>query len=66
VIVISDEYKVAFYAAHARGTWHGSSITHTAVLRGYGAHADMLDEKHIARNAGLARNILQRGETYAA
>ncbi|MFD7618308.1 amino acid adenylation domain-containing protein [Streptomyces sp. NPDC059802] len=61
VSVVTDEQKTDLYAADARGTWHGSSITATAVLRGSGTHADMLDPKHAARNAELVRGILQDG-----
>ncbi|MCW2915045.1 MAG: amino acid adenylation enzyme/thioester reductase family protein [Actinomycetia bacterium] len=66
VSVISDEEKVAFYAADERGTWHGSSATHTAVFRGFGTHAEMLDHEYIASNANLARDILAGGETHVA
>ncbi|MDV9198748.1 AMP-binding protein, partial [Streptomyces sp. Wh19] len=61
VSVITDEEKTALYAAGASGTWHGSSTTDNAVLRGSGIHADMLDPKHAARNAELVRGILQEG-----
>ncbi|MFF9401831.1 amino acid adenylation domain-containing protein [Streptomyces sp. NPDC014744] len=61
VSVVTDEEKTALYTADARGTWHGSSATATAVLRGSGIHADMLDPKHAARNADLVRGILQEG-----
>ncbi|MFJ2249370.1 amino acid adenylation domain-containing protein [Streptomyces sp. NPDC087862] len=61
VSVVTDEDKTALYAADARGTWHGSSTAATAVLRGSGIHADMLDPKHAARNADLVRGILQEG-----
>ncbi|MFI5751920.1 amino acid adenylation domain-containing protein [Streptomyces sp. NPDC051644] len=61
VSVVTDEEKTALYAADARGTWHGSSTTATPVLRGSGIHADMLDPKHVARNAELVRGILQEG-----
>ncbi|WP_327271190.1 amino acid adenylation domain-containing protein [Streptomyces sp. NBC_01224] len=61
VSIVTDEEKTALYAADARGTWHGSSTTATAVLRGSGIHADMLDPKHVARNAELVRGILQEG-----
>ncbi|SFY20240.1 amino acid adenylation domain-containing protein [Streptomyces atratus] len=61
VSVVTDQEKTALYAADARGTWHGSSITATSVLRGSGIHADMLDPKHAARNAELVRGILQEG-----
>ncbi|MEU0517745.1 amino acid adenylation domain-containing protein [Streptosporangium sp. NPDC006007] len=66
VSVISDEEKVAFYAADESGTWHGSSTTHTAVLRGFGTHAEMLDQEYIALNASLARGILTEGRTHVA
>ncbi|MEU6501697.1 amino acid adenylation domain-containing protein [Streptomyces californicus] len=61
VTVITDEEKAALYAAGEHGTWHGSSTGATAVLRGSGVHADMLDAKHLARNAELVRATL-RGE----
>ncbi|MFH8476084.1 amino acid adenylation domain-containing protein [Streptomyces sp. NPDC018000] len=63
VSVVTDEEKTALYAADARGTWHGSSTTATGVLRGSGIHAEMLDPKHVARNAELVRGILQEGRT---
>ncbi|MFI8436072.1 amino acid adenylation domain-containing protein [Streptomyces sp. NPDC079020] len=58
VSVVTDEDKTELYAVGERGTWHGSSTTGTTVLRGSGTHADMLDSKHLARNAGLVRAIL--------
>ncbi|MFJ3706195.1 MULTISPECIES: non-ribosomal peptide synthetase/type I polyketide synthase [unclassified Streptomyces] len=58
VSVITDEDKAALYAAGELGTWHGSSTTATAVLRGSGNHADMLDTKHLPRNAELVRLVL--------
>ncbi|MEV8631698.1 amino acid adenylation domain-containing protein [Streptosporangium sp. NPDC051023] len=66
VSVISDEEKVAFYAAAERGTWHGSSAARTAVLRGFGTHAEMLDQDYIARNANLVRDILAGGGAHVA
>ncbi|MFE3898899.1 amino acid adenylation domain-containing protein [Streptomyces sp. NPDC059153] len=61
VSIVTDQEKTALYGAGERGTWHGSSTTATAVLRGSGIHADMLDPKHVARNAELVRGILQEG-----
>ncbi|MEV6162418.1 amino acid adenylation domain-containing protein [Streptomyces sp. NPDC052052] len=61
VSVITDEDKTGLYAEGERGTWHGSSTTATALVRGSGVHADMLDPKHAARNAELVRGILQGG-----
>ncbi|NEA15186.1 non-ribosomal peptide synthetase/type I polyketide synthase [Streptomyces halstedii] len=58
VSVITDEEKASLYAAGERGTWHGSSAGTTTVLRGSGTHADMLDPKHLARNAELVRAVL--------
>ncbi|MBT2400484.1 non-ribosomal peptide synthetase/type I polyketide synthase [Streptomyces sp. ISL-100] len=58
VSVISDERKSAFYTAGQRGTWHGSSTTRTELLRGFGTHAEMLDEKYLAQNAELALAVL--------
>ncbi|MFE4453081.1 amino acid adenylation domain-containing protein [Streptomyces sp. NPDC056796] len=58
VSVITDEDKAALYAAGELGTWHGSSTAATAVLRGSGTHADMLDAKHLPRNAELVRSVL--------
>ncbi|MCD9901078.1 AMP-binding protein [Streptomyces sp. MT29] len=58
VSVITDEEKTALYAAGEHGTWHGSSTATTVVLRGSGVHADMLDPKHLARNAALVRTVL--------
>lgn len=58
VSVITDEEKAALYAAGERGTWHGSSTGGTTVLRGSGTHADMLEPKHLVRNAALVRAVL--------
>ncbi|MFG2504778.1 amino acid adenylation domain-containing protein [Streptomyces rubiginosohelvolus] len=58
VTVITDEEKAAAYAAGEHGTWHGSSTGATAVLRGSGVHADMLDAKHLPRNAQLVRSVI--------
>ncbi|NED03898.1 amino acid adenylation domain-containing protein [Streptomyces sp. SID6648] len=58
VTVITDEEKAALYAAGEHGTWHGSSTGATAVLRGSGVHADMLDAKHLLRNAQLVRSVI--------
>ncbi len=66
VSVISDEGKVACYAAGERGAWHGSSTTRTTVFRGFGTHAEMLDQEYIARNANLTRDILAGGQTRVA
>jgi amino acid adenylation domain-containing protein len=66
VSVISDEDKVSFYGAGERGTWFGSSTTHTAVFCGFGKHADMLDKDYVALNANLARRILVGEAGHAA
>ena len=58
VSVISDEDKLVFYGTGQRGTWHGSSTTRSQVFKGFGKHADMLDQTYIALNAALARDIL--------
>ncbi|MER6913488.1 amino acid adenylation domain-containing protein [Streptomyces sp. NPDC000594] len=59
--VVTDEDSVELYAAGARGAWHGSSTSAHTVLRGSGAHADMLDPGHLGRNAELVRRMLTRG-----
>ncbi|MFB6888366.1 amino acid adenylation domain-containing protein [Kitasatospora sp. NPDC056327] len=64
--VISDDEKVALYDAGRHGAWHGSSATGTAVLKGFGTHAEMLDHEFIAHNAGLARSILTGAATHAS
>ncbi|MFB7618778.1 amino acid adenylation domain-containing protein [Kitasatospora sp. NPDC056181] len=66
VSVISDDAKVALHAAGQYGAWHGSSATGTAVFRGFGSHAEMLDHGYIERNAGLARDILAGGGVHAS
>ncbi|MEV7867337.1 amino acid adenylation domain-containing protein [Streptomyces sp. NPDC088124] len=58
VSVISDERKTAFYAAGQRGTWHSTSTSRTELLRGHGTHAEMLDEKYLARNAELTLAVM--------
>ena len=65
VSVISDEDKAAMYEVGQYGAWHGSSATRTAVFRGHGKHADMLDGAYVARNAALTRSILA-GDSSAA
>ncbi|MEI7031841.1 non-ribosomal peptide synthetase/type I polyketide synthase [Streptomyces pratensis] len=64
VSVITDEEKAALYAAGEHGTWHGSSTGVTAVLRGSGVHAEMLDAKHLPRNAELVRTALTGGAAH--
>ncbi|WP_424569124.1 amino acid adenylation domain-containing protein [Streptomyces sp. CH-036] len=64
VTVITDEEKAALYAAGEHGTWHGSSTGATAVLRGSGVHADMLDAKHLPRNAQLVRSVIAGEATH--
>ncbi|WP_395295500.1 amino acid adenylation domain-containing protein [Kitasatospora hibisci] len=66
ISVISDDAAAARYAAGERGAWHGSSATGAAVFQGFGAHAEMLDGAHSARNAGLARSILAGGAVDAS
>ncbi|MGX4733426.1 amino acid adenylation domain-containing protein [Kitasatospora griseola] len=66
ISVISDQEKVPFYAAGNQGTWHGSSSTRTTVFRGFGSHAEMLDQDFAARNAELTRGILTGGASGAA
>jgi acyl carrier protein len=61
VSIISDEDKAENYEVGHYGTWHGSSATRTAVFRGHGKHADMLDGAYVARNAAIARSILDGG-----
>ncbi|MFI8195223.1 amino acid adenylation domain-containing protein [Streptomyces sp. NPDC085942] len=65
VTVITAEEKAALYAAGQHGTWHGSSTGTTAVLRGSGVHADMLDAAHLPRNAELVRSTLREGTPHA-
>ncbi|MEU6476672.1 amino acid adenylation domain-containing protein [Streptomyces sp. NPDC047017] len=61
VTVVSDEHKAGFYAAGERGSWHGTSRAPTEVLRGAGAHADMLDPGCVEHNARLIRGVLAHG-----
>jgi thioesterase domain-containing protein/acyl carrier protein len=63
VTVISDEDKLPLYEAGRRGSWDGSSTGRTALLRGFGTHAEMLDGDHARRNADLSRSILSGDET---
>ncbi|MEV6343056.1 amino acid adenylation domain-containing protein [Actinoplanes sp. NPDC051851] len=58
VTVLSDRDKTAFYAAGERGSWTGASARRDALLAGSGAHAEMLDQEHAARNAALIREVL--------
>lgn len=58
VTVIFDQEKFPLYIPSERGAWHGSSATRTDVLGGFGRHADMLDEGHVADNARLTENAL--------
>ena len=63
--MISDEAKVPFYAAGEKGSWQGSSRTRAEVVRGSGAHADMLEQRNLAPNAALVRDILAGSATGA-
>ncbi len=63
VTVISDKDKLPFYQAGERGTWHGSSTSTTALVRGFGTHAEMLDQDYARLNADLSRGILSGGDT---
>lgn len=63
--VISDEEKLAFYASGEDGSWHGSSRTSVAVVKGAGKHADMLDPEYVDKNAQLALSALLGSEAYA-
>ncbi|WP_197361163.1 non-ribosomal peptide synthetase, partial [Streptomyces clavuligerus] len=58
VAVITDEHSAELYADGVPGSWHTSSTRAHTVLRGSGAHADMLDPGHLARNAALVRRML--------
>ncbi|MER6359438.1 amino acid adenylation domain-containing protein [Kitasatospora sp. NPDC001527] len=64
--VISDDEKVDLYEPGRQGAWHGSSATRTAVFKGFGTHAEMLDREFIAHNAGLARSILTGAAPHAS
>ncbi|MER5348904.1 amino acid adenylation domain-containing protein [Kitasatospora sp. NPDC002551] len=64
--VISDDEKVELYEPGRQGAWHGSSATRTAVFKGFGTHAEMLDREFIAHNAGLARSILTGAAPHAS
>ena len=57
-LTLSDEDKAALYGVGQYGNWQGRSATRTAVFRGHGKHADMLDGEYAARNAAIARGIL--------
>ncbi|MEE1751930.1 non-ribosomal peptide synthetase/type I polyketide synthase [Streptomyces sp. SP18CS02] len=63
VSVISDERKAEFYAVGQDGAWHGGSTTRTAVFRGSGVHADMLDPGHLERNTSVVQAILTGAAT---
>ncbi|MCX5401883.1 non-ribosomal peptide synthetase/type I polyketide synthase [Streptomyces sp. NBC_00102] len=63
--VVTDEEKAGLYAAGAPGAWHGSSTAGTQVLKGSGTHADMLDPKHLPRNAELVRSLLTGDASHA-
>jgi thioesterase domain-containing protein len=58
VSVISDEVKMPFYSEGEQGSWQGSSATRSEVVRGFGVHADMLDEHHLALNAAVLLDVL--------
>ncbi|MEV0848027.1 amino acid adenylation domain-containing protein [Streptomyces sp. NPDC049954] len=58
VSVVTDELKAELYAPGMPGAWHGSSARRTRVLRGSGTHADLLDPKHLPRNAELVWSLL--------
>jgi hybrid polyketide synthase/nonribosomal peptide synthetase FtdB len=62
ITVIADRDKADLYGADEHGTWHGGSSTHSQVVRGHGAHAEMLDQEHAAANAALVREIMAARE----
>ncbi|MCA9506887.1 MAG: amino acid adenylation domain-containing protein [Myxococcales bacterium] len=57
--VISDENKLNLYAPSQKGSWYSSSSI-TTVHKGFGPHADMLDDKFVKKNARLTRTIIER------
>ncbi|MFR9725632.1 amino acid adenylation domain-containing protein [Streptomyces sp. MS19] len=59
--VIADEDKADLYAPGLERGWHGSATGGTAVLRGSGTHAELLDADHAAANARLTLDILTDG-----
>ncbi|PWW63313.1 non-ribosomal peptide synthetase/type I polyketide synthase [Actinokineospora spheciospongiae] len=61
VTVLSDESKAEKYAQGAKGSWHGTSTAGTVVLRGSGAHEEMLDGEHLEHNAALLLEVLGQG-----
>ncbi|WEH38140.1 non-ribosomal peptide synthetase/type I polyketide synthase [Streptomyces sp. AM 2-1-1] len=63
--VVTDEEKAALHAVGSPGAWHGGSTAGTRVLKGSGTHADMLDPRHLPRNAALVRALLTGGAEHA-
>ncbi|MFJ6214784.1 amino acid adenylation domain-containing protein [Streptomyces sp. NPDC092296] len=61
VTVLSDTDKAALYAEGNPGSWYGSSDIGADVLRGFGTHAEMLDDKYLPRNAELMHGVLTGG-----
>jgi hybrid polyketide synthase/nonribosomal peptide synthetase FtdB len=63
ITVLSDHTTLDRYRAGRHGSWHGHSTSRTALLKGAGAHAEMLDGDHARLNAELWRAILSGKET---
>ncbi|MCX2729531.1 amino acid adenylation domain-containing protein [Saccharopolyspora sp. NFXS83] len=61
ISVLSDPANIGVHLAGEEGSWQDRSRGGTAVLRGSGAHADMLDGEHAGANADLVRSILAGG-----
>ena len=65
VVVIADQDNLPGHQVGGEGSWHGSSTSRTVLLKGSGAHDEMLDGEHAERNAALWRAVLTGEETRA-
>ncbi|MDT0266525.1 amino acid adenylation domain-containing protein [Streptomyces sp. DSM 44915] len=56
--VITEQDNAALYAPGAAGSWHGAGTAGTAVVRGVGGHAELLDAGWVERTAEQVRSAL--------
>ncbi|WP_258348931.1 non-ribosomal peptide synthetase/type I polyketide synthase [Saccharopolyspora gregorii] len=61
ITVLSDPHNLPIHLTGEEGGWQDRSRRGAEVLRGSGAHADMLDREHVGANADLVREVLAGG-----
>ena len=53
ITVVADASKFEFYQTGQQGSWNLSSQLEVNLHKGSGAHADMLDDGHVNKNAAF-------------